>query len=1315
MSEKSIDEYVEVKYGKSENIIAHSFDVQIKEDFKDRGYSEMHMWCKNPDGQTILIRIEKYPFSCYLELPEVVNSEKVEWTENCDEITQVIKFFKNTLKDDMFYEWQLEKKYKLHYYGKKYPMLKLFFHTGNHMRHCLNLLKKVKVKIDGTSVNLVLWETEINIYRKMMTQKNAQYSQWMSINAKEVPYGHEERISVYGNKQNPIKEYYGEWNTIRMLKSEECSTLVYKLSILVFDIETYSPNHKAMPKSLKHDCACYLISCVYQVVGQVDTRVEYAIIMGDCDDIPGKKIIRVKNEVEEMHAYCDIINKYDPDMITGYNIVPYDYPYMNDRLMYMMSEWKPCSRIQGEKPYMKHDKLVSNAYGINLISTLELSGRITTDTLQIIKRDHKLDKFTLDFVSYYFLKKNKHDVSAEEMFIIYENLMNAQKKYKKEVEIYKNKFPKTQEEIENKILITNSNSNSNSTDLQLTSNVTVESLEGLEGRLNLMKIEKNIVKVTKKLNELQLTSDSEKIELYRDKLHDLEKQHLELISEFLNKKVVRNLRIAKKEMTRVTAYCIQDSILVIELIEKLNIWISMVAFSGIVGVTPTQLFSRGQQIRCQSQIYDECCKNNIVLDKRESVYMHYKGAYVVDPLKGLHNNIIGLDFNSLYPSIIIAYNMCYTTFLKKEDWLKFEEKDVNIIKFDQTEPIKVTVENDSSDDEDEEDKKPKKDAPTHVVDYEFRFVKKHIKEGILPRLLNKLLAERKKTRAEAKVLAAKIDSIKKFSGILMFLDLKNNSNSNLEDFIKNNSEEIINIKNQLENETNKQVIAEKTRKIGNLENTNNFLANLTNEDFSGSNTVSMMENILKNKIRNLEEEIKSIEQTKENKKIIANKTDNLKEYKHWWDFISNVKTYDDFLDKFKNYVQFGDLEVQCLDKKQLAQKVSANSMYGFLGAQKAGIIPFIEGALCVTAMGRILIGLVNTYVIDKYGAKIVYGDTDSSMIDFGIKDPKDCHMWGHKMEDEINGIPEYTDDDGIFHPEVPGLFPKPLRIEFEKGMRIFCICPKKYAYIEIEKDGEFEKDDDGEYVLNKKGILLARRDNTAKVREVYKKLLMMIMFEKKVEDAFKYLIDEVVNLIEGNVPIEDLCVTRGIGANYKSDGYFLKVFVQELARMGNPVQPGDRIASLIVKTVAETQGEIVPVGLKMRTPEMYYQSIEESQKPPGTTSEEDKKYIYPLESIDSLYYLAHSFQNPIDQLFKVGFKDMEKYESIGYEPQHSRKRYKSIITPMEMIVLCIEDFLKFYKINNIQKTDKEKFSYIVKILKTLPDWFIKQMNKINCQ
>ena len=74
--------------------------------------------------------------------------------------------------------------------------------------------------------------------------------------------------------------------------------------------------------------------------------------------------------------------------------------------------------------------------------------------------------------------------------------------------------------------------------------------------------------------------------------------------------------------------------------------------------------------------------------------------------------------------------------------------------------------------------------------------------------------------------------------------------------------------------------------------------------------------------------------------------------------------------------------------KQLAYKISMNSVYGFTGAGK-GILPCVPIASTTTCRGRAMIEETKNYVETNFpGAKVRYGDTDSVMVEFDVGDRK---------------------------------------------------------------------------------------------------------------------------------------------------------------------------------------------------------------------------------------------------------------------------------------------------------------------------------------
>lgn len=168
-------------------------------------------------------------------------------------------------------------------------------------------------------------------------------------------------------------------------------------------------------------------------------------------------------------------------------------------------------------------------------------------------------------------------------------------------------------------------------------------------------------------------------------------------------------------MASVAKYCLIDSVLCIDLMEVHSTWAHLTETASIVDCNINQLFMSGQQIRVTRMLYRACYTNGVYLNQRPKDNKSYTGAFVYQPTPGLSENTIILDFASLYPSTIIAYNICHTTLIKPGD--TYNEDDVNTFTW--------------------VDKGEKR---TH------RFIKKEIYKGIVPRICEKLLKERKNVR-----------------------------------------------------------------------------------------------------------------------------------------------------------------------------------------------------------------------------------------------------------------------------------------------------------------------------------------------------------------------------------------------------------------------------------------------------------------------------------------------------------------------------------------------------------------------------------------
>ncbi|KAJ3044603.1 DNA polymerase delta catalytic subunit [Rhizophlyctis rosea] len=117
------------------------------------------------------------------------------------------------------------------------------------------------------------------------------------------------------------------------------------------------------------------------------------------------------------------------------------------------------------------------------------------------------------------------------------------------------------------------------------------------------------------------------------------------------------------ELTKIGDYCCQDTMLVQKLVNKLDVVTQMFEMANITDTPPMYLLQKGQQIKCFSQISKEAMEKGFLIplaEEREDG--KFKGAIVLDPIIGKYDSPVAvLDFASLYPSIQMAYKVCYTT------------------------------------------------------------------------------------------------------------------------------------------------------------------------------------------------------------------------------------------------------------------------------------------------------------------------------------------------------------------------------------------------------------------------------------------------------------------------------------------------------------------------------------------------------------------------------------------------------------------------------------------------------------------------------
>ena len=202
-----------------------------------------------------------------------------------------------------------------------------------------------------------------------------------------------------------------------------------------------------------------------------------------------------------------------------------------------------------------------------------------------------------------------------------------------------------------------------------------------------------------------------------------------------------------------------------------------------------------------------------------------------------------------------------------------------------------------------------------------------------------------------------------------------------------------------------------------------------------------------------------------------------------------------------------------LNIRQQALKLLANSMYGCLGFSNSRFYakPLAE---LITSQGREILQSTVELVQSNVGREVIYGDTDSIMVDTNTDSLPDVIALGHSIKKEVNK--RYR----LLEIEMDGVF-----------KRMLLLKKKKYAAIKVERapDGsEME-------IVEAKGLDMVRRDWCPLAKQASHYCLDQILSGRPREEVVAGIHEHLSSLgnsiREGTVPLNKYVITKQLTKN----------------------------------------------------------------------------------------------------------------------------------------------------------------------------------------
>lgn len=197
-----------------------------------------------------------------------------------------------------------------------------------------------------------------------------------------------------------------------------------------------------------------------------------------------------------------------------------------------------------------------------------------------------------------------------------------------------------------------------------------------------------------------------------------------------------------------------------------------------------------------------------------------------------------------------------------------------------------------------------------------------------------------------------------------------------------------------------------------------------------------------------------------------------------------------------------------LNNRQLALKLIANVTYGYTSASFSGRMPCSEIADSIVQTSRETLerSIALIHSVERWGAEVVYGDTDSLFV----------YLKGRTKDEAFDIGSEIAQ-------KITEMNPRPMKLKFEK-VYLPCVLIAKKRYVGFKYETKSQKEPE----FDAKGIETVRRDGTPAEQKIEEKALKILFRTKDLSQVKNYFQGQCTKIMKGKVSIQDFCFAKEV-------------------------------------------------------------------------------------------------------------------------------------------------------------------------------------------